>query len=109
MGYLLDYQLFPSARVEELLSDVFGCELSEATLYNSREHCFEKLASEAAITGQIQHPEVLHCDDTGMRVKGKLWWLHVARTDGLTFYFVHTKRGRDAMDILPHYNRGVVK
>lgn len=108
MVYLLDYQLLPSARVEELLSDVFGCEISEATLYNSRERCFKELASvEAAITEQIQHAEVLHCDETGMRVKGKLWWLHVASTDGLTFYFVHPKRGREAMDameILPHYD-----
>lgn len=48
--YLLDYQLLPSARVAELLSDVFGYELSEATLYTSRESCFAGLASlEAAI------------------------------------------------------------
>lgn len=107
MVYLLDYQLLPSARVAELLSDVFGCELSEATLYTSRESCFAGLASvEAAIAAQIQQSEVLHCDETGMRVKGKLWWLHVASTDGLTFYFVHTKRGKEAMDamgILPDY------
>jgi transposase len=107
MVYLLDYQLLPSERVVELLSDVMGCELSEATLYNSREFCFTELASvEAAIMQQMQHAEVLHCDETGMRVNGKLWWLHVASTDGLTFYFVHTKRGKaaiDAMGILPNY------
>jgi transposase len=107
MVYLLDYQLLPSARVEELLSDVLGCEISEATLYNSRERCFEELASvEAAIAAQIVQADVLHCDETGLRVTGKLWWLHVASTDGLTFYFVHTKRGKDAMDamnILPNY------
>ncbi len=106
MVYLLDYQLLPSKRVAELLSDVFGCELSEATLYTSRESCFAGLASvEAAIVQQIQQAPVLHCDETGMRVKGKLWWLHVASTDGLTFYFVHTKRGKaamDAMGILPN-------
>jgi transposase len=107
MVYLLDYQLLPSARVAELLSDVLGCELSEATLYTSRESCFAGLASvEAAIVEQLQHAEVLHCDETGMRVKGQLWWLHVASTDGLTFYFVHTKRGKaamDAMGLLPNY------
>jgi transposase len=107
MVYLLDYQLLPSARVAELLSDVFGCELSEATLYSSRESCFAGLTSmEAAIAAQVQQAEVLHCDETGMRVKGTLWWLHVASTDSLTFYFVHTKRGKEAMEamgILPNY------
>jgi hypothetical protein len=41
-----------------------------------------------------------------MRVSGKLWWLHVACTDGLTYYFVHQKRGHDAIDemgILPSF------
>lgn len=107
MVYLLDYQLLPSARVEELLSDVLGCEISEGTLYTSRERCFTELAPvEALIEQQIGQAEVLHCDETGLRVNGKLWWLHVASTDGLTFYFVHTKRGKAAMDamaILPEY------
>lgn len=42
--YLMDYQLLPSARVQELLSEVFGCQLSEGTLYEARENCFESLA-----------------------------------------------------------------
>lgn len=99
--YLLDYPLLPSVRVEELLSDVFGCEISEGTLYNSRERCFEELAAvESAIAAEIAPADVLHCDETGMRVQGKLWWLHVASSAGLTFYFVHTKRGKAAMDAM---------
>ncbi|MGV0029360.1 IS66 family transposase [Phormidesmis priestleyi] len=85
-----------------------GCKISEGTLYRSREQCFAELAPvEALIEQQIGQAEVLHCDETGMRVQGKLWWLHVASTDGLTFYFVHTKRGKAAMDamaILPEYD-----
>ncbi|MCY7273442.1 MAG: transposase [Phormidesmis sp. CAN_BIN44] len=108
MVYLLDDQLLPSARVAELLSDVLGCEIFEGTLYTSRERCFAELASvEVAIQQQIAQAEVLHCDETGLRVKGKLWWLHVASTDGLTFYFIHTNRGKAAMDamaILPEYD-----
>lgn len=108
MVYLLDYQLLPSARVKELLSDVLGCEMSEGTLYTSRDRCFAELAPvEALIGAQIAQADVLHCDETGLRVNGKLWWLHVASTDGLTYYFVHTKRGKAAMDamaILPEYD-----
>ena len=92
MVYLLDYQLLPSARVREPLSDVLGCEMSEGTLYTSRERCFAELAPvEARISEQIAQADVLHCDETGLRVNRNLWWLHVASTDGLTFYFVHTK------------------
>jgi transposase len=107
MVYLLDYQLLPSARVEELFADVFGCELSEATLYASRERCFAELAPiEDWIFEQVVSAEVIHCDETGMRVQRGLWWLHVASTDGFTFYFVHTKRGKaalEAMALLPIY------
>lgn len=42
----------------------------------------------------------------GCRVNGQLWWLHVACTDGLTYYFVHPKRGTVAMNemaILPEF------
>ncbi len=41
MVYLMDGQLLPSERSRELLREVFGCEVSEGTLYNAREKCFE--------------------------------------------------------------------
>jgi transposase len=108
MVYFLDYQLLASARVAELFADVFGCSLSEATLYTSRERCFDELESvEDWIFEQVVSAEVIHCDETGLRVKGGLWWLHVASTDGFTFYFVHTKRGKaalEAMALLPNYD-----
>ncbi|MEO0644818.1 MAG: IS66 family transposase [Cyanobacteria bacterium J06650_10] len=99
MVYLMDAQLLPSDRVREVLSEVFGCEVSEGTLYNARAKCFDKLAAvEQHIKTQLASAAVLHCDETGLRVNRKLWWLHVASTAALTYYFVHPKRGCEAID-----------
>ena len=107
MAYLSDYQLLPSERTIELLSDVLGCNISEGTLYNSRHQCFEELEPvELYIIGALQTSPVAHFDETGARVKGKLFWLHVASSDLLTYYFIHDKRGSEAMDemgVLPQF------
>jgi transposase len=107
MVYLMDGQLLPFKRTCEVLSDILGTKLSEGTLYNSRNQCFNNLE---LITSNIQSSiltsNVVHFDETGLQVNGKLWWLHVACTDSLTYYFVHSKRGQIAMnemDILPRF------
>lgn len=101
MLYLMEGQLLPSKRTCELLSDLLGVKLSEGTLYNSRSQCFEQLESMSdAIEAAIVASAVVHFDETGLRVNGKLWWLHVACTQGLTYYFVHSKRGREAMEAM---------
>ena len=43
--YLHDYQLIPYDRGCELLSDVYGCEISPATLIGAENKCFEGLNS----------------------------------------------------------------
>jgi transposase len=107
MVYLMEAQLLPSERSRELLEEVFRCHLSEGTLYNAREQCYEKLEEvEEYLKEAIEKVEVGCFDETGLRVNGKLMWLHVACTDSLTYYFLHAKRGQiamDAMDILPNF------
>ena len=49
---------------------------------------------------------LLHCDETGLRVEGSLHWLHCACDSKWSYYFLHEKRGTDAIDamgILPGY------
>lgn len=107
MVYLMDGQLLPSRRTCEVLNDLLGVRVSEGTLYTSRTHCYEQLNSmERGIQATLVNSSKVHFDETGMRVNGQLWWLHVACTDGLTYYFVHPKRGKEAMDemaILPEF------
>lgn len=104
---VMEGQLLPSARTCECLSDLIGVHLSEGTLYNTRAQCDELIASMSEeIKQAVQAAKVVHFDETGFRVNQRLWWLHVAATDGLTYYFIHPKRGQLAMDemgILPEF------
>ena len=99
--YLMNVQLIPSLRICELCSEAFNVSLSEGTLYNIRKRCYDALEQpEKAIKAALKVSQVVHYDETGFRVGSKLWWLHVGYSNDLTFYFVHTKRGKKAMDAI---------
>jgi transposase len=106
--YLLYGQLLPYARTAELLSDVCGCPLSPGTLEAFVAEGADRLVeTEELIKQALRAAEVMGTDETGVRVQGVLHWLHVARTDKLTHYAVHRKRGKaaaDAIGILPQFH-----
>ncbi len=105
MVYLMEGQLLPSHRACEVLKDLMNVSVSDGTFYTTRDQCFEHLGPiEATIKQAIEASEVVHFDETSLRVNQRLWWLHVASTNGLTYYFVHPKRGQvamEAMGVLP--------
>jgi len=105
--YLSQYQLLPYQRLQELFHDLFQIKLSQGTLNNilNRGHQqlerFEDSAKEALKTNAV-----VHFDESGIRLKKKLNWLHVASTQKLTCYHIDPKRGADAMNamaILPNF------
>ena len=65
----------------------------------------------AAVKEHLRQAAVVHTDESGLRVKGKLHWLHVAATERLTDYTVHAQRGQIAMNeagVLPDFNGRMV-
>jgi transposase len=105
--YLNQEQLLPLERTCQVLADLFGCPISEGTLERAVGECHEQLDEvEAAIKRGVEGARVVHFDETGVNVGGSNYWLHVASTAGLTFYALHKKRGRAALDevgVLPKF------
>jgi transposase len=96
--YLTGYQLLPVARTCEVFEDLYGHRPSEALVLSATEALHEQLAPAlSAIRNQIVQAAVVHADESGLRVEGKLNWLHVLSTERLTYYAVHPQRGQVAM------------
>ena len=105
--YLNIYQLLPIKRTTELIKDLFGIDISQATVISSGEAAYENVEpTEGRIKEEVIESEVAGFDESGMRVAGKNFWLHTASTDICTVYSIHPKRGKEAMDaigILPKF------
>jgi hypothetical protein len=50
------------------------------------------------VTDRLSEAEVAGFDETGLRVAGKLHWVHCARTDKYTLITCHPKRGKKGID-----------
>jgi transposase len=98
-SYFTNQHYIPVERMTEIFEDLVLHRVSDATVLKASEHlerCIEP--STDAVKGMLRDAEVLHVDESGLRVTGKLHWLHVASTDTLTSYEVHAKRGHEAME-----------
>jgi transposase len=105
--YLHGYQLLPYARTAEAMKELFGCAISAGTLATAVGRCATGLVeTELKIKRGLRRSPVIHADETGLRVKGKLAYVHVASNERLTHYAADVRRGKaaiDEIDILPSY------
>lgn len=106
-AYLQGRQHLPIARAAELMTDCLGAPVSTgwlAGLLPSAAGWLEGFTD--AVREQVQAAPVAHFDETGARVEGKLWWVHVACTEHLTLYHRAKGRGKDSMNlggVLPRF------
>ena len=105
--YLTNNQLIPYNRAAKIFEDLLNLPLSSSFLVNNNKRFASSVKplvenlSNALLTSSL-----LYVDETGVKINGTTNWLHTASTDKYSLYFVHSKRGVEAMNemgILPTY------
>jgi transposase len=95
--YLHHAQIVPQERPHEALADLFGCTVSDGTSARWVKQAGQALApTMAQIADLVVARPHQHADETGIRIAGKLPWLHVNSTRWLTHLAWHPKRGAAA-------------
>lgn len=99
--YLVTRQHIPIARVAELLADTYGASVSTGVIVamvNEGAAMLEGFLHQ--VRGLLRTSEVVHADETGLRVEALLAWVHAASTTDLTLYHLDSHRGTRAMDAM---------
>ena len=99
--YLVEGQAVPYARASQLLRELLGVQLSAGSLARFVKSCHQQLAEvESRLKAALVQRNVIHQDETGVRVGKESWWVHVCSSDRLTHYAAHRSRGRQALDAI---------
>jgi len=102
MVYFNQYHFIPMERTAEIMQDLYGQPVSNGTIPAVNARMAEQVKSvyEEIRDYLIQTKEAVHFDETGMKISGKLHWLHSASTKMATVCQIHPKRGTQAMDAM---------
>ena len=106
--YLFHGQFLSTSRTVQALSDLFGVVVAAATLVAWTGRIAAQVTSKTlvVIRDRIIAAPVAHFDETGLRVAGKLHWMHSASTPTDVLLTVHARRGTKGMDaagVLPTF------
>jgi transposase len=110
--YLNNHWMLSFDRIQQLFLEVFWLKISQTTLYNLNKIWFNKLDTfEEKITKSLLKEEIIHVDESWIRVDWELDWIHVTSTKYLTLLKLHEKRWREAIEdnaILPNFNKIII-
>ena len=106
--YLSQYQLIPYQRVQEYFQDQLNLPISAGSIYNFNQQAFALSEQfEQKLIDKLIASPLLHADETGINIGGKLHWLHCHSNERWTLFYAHTRRGTDAMNekgVLPKFS-----
>jgi len=100
LGVMLSVEYHLSLeKITTIFGDLFGAAMNQSTILSALEQSHQMVKPELEIIAQrIITSEVVHADETGIRVAEQRQWLHTASTASYTFGFVHQQRGLAAID-----------
>jgi len=97
--YLYVGQFLSKKRTAQALAELFGTPVSEGTVATMTKRAADGLDGFLDhVKDRLAGSEVAGFDETGLRVAGKLHWVHCARTGKYTLISCHTRRGRTGID-----------
>jgi len=113
-AYILDLliaQMVSLNRIQKLIKTLIGNVISEATILKYVMQLYLALENweQAAVEKLLTMPSI-HVDETSFRVNKKKHWIHVYSSGNITLEFLHSGRGKTAIDdigIIPRYG-GVI-
>jgi transposase len=105
--YFTHQNFIPLARASEIMNDLHGSSFSQCSILDAVHECADIAGPVCQnIKQALINSPLINCDETGMRVENRLNWLHCVGTPSLTYYEMHEKRGKIAMDeigVLPSF------
>lgn len=106
--YLLVAQFGAQKRVAQAVADLFGVPISQGSVAAMTTRAARRLEGDflAVLRTALARAELVHFDETGFRVAGRLHWVHTASTGKYSLLYAHPKRGREAMNaggVLPGF------
>lgn len=108
--YLYVGRFLSKDRTAKALNELFGTPISGGTVAAMTARAAAGLSGRGGFAEQVRvrltEAQVAHFDETGLRVQGRLRWVHSASTGKYVLITVHDKRGVEAMNaagVLPHF------
>ena len=108
--YLYEGQFLSKERTAQAMGELFAAPVSTATVEAMADRAAASIRSSGFTERAVAYLAAaasLHVDETGLRVAGKLAWLHVASCASVALFLAHPGRGREAIKAMGVLARAV--